>query len=335
VDPLDPGLDRGDVVLPTGPHPTIGPSTVRMPSWPGPVLAIGGALLAVGALGAGSLALDGQLAGIDPIVMAWLTIAGALAFTIGLLYTAVRQLRVRRYLAPERYRGPSVLLLLALVLVLASVITAPFGADAAALLLGSGELTLLGSIVLLISTQAALLLVSWLLVFRPNALAALPRFPGPEPARAVRMGLLWGIAAWIGASVVSAGVVALLEVLGVEVEPQAAEQALTVVEPWVAVLAIVILAPIAEELFFRGVVFNAFLRERGLRFAYLGSAAMFAVIHLSIVALLPIFLLGLALAWVYHRTGSLLAPIVMHAVVNGLSVAIALLVRFEVVTLPV
>ena len=335
MDPLDPGPDRGDAALPTGPHPTIGPSTVRMAGWPGPVLAIGGALLAVVGLAAGSLALDGQLGGVDPVTVAWMTIIGALAFTAGLLYSSVRQLRVRRFLAPERYRGPSVFLLLVLVLVLASAITVPFGADAAALLLGAGELTLLGSIVLLVSTQAALLLVSWLLVFRPNALAALPRFPGPDPARAVRTGLTWGVLAWIGASLVSAGVVALLDTLGVDVEPQAAEQALTLVEPWVAVLAIVILAPIAEELFFRGVVFNAFLRERGPRFAYLGSAAMFAVIHLSIVALLPIFLLGLALARVYDRTGNLLAPIVMHAVVNGISVAIALLVRFEILTLPV
>lgn len=335
MDSPDPGLGRGDAVLPTGPHPTIGAAMVSMPRWPGPVLAIGGALLAVISLGAGSLALDGQLGETDPVVLAWLTIAGALAFTAGLLYSAVRQLRVRRFLAPERYRGPSVLVLLALVLVLASVITAPFGADAAALLLGSGQLTLLGSVVLLVSTQAALLLVSWLLVFRPNAMAALPRFPEPDPARAVRMGLGWGVVAWIGASLASAAVVAVLEALGLEIEPQAAEQALGLVEPWVAVLAIVILAPIAEELFFRGIVFNAYLRERGPRLAYIGSAALFAVIHLSIVALLPIFLLGLALAWVYDRTGSLLAPIVMHAVVNGISVAIALLVRFDVIGLPV
>jgi len=332
---MDPGADRVSAVLPTGPHPTLGPSTVSMPRWPGPVLAIGGAILAVLSLAAGSLALDGQLGDTDPVALAWLTVVGALAFTAGLLYSAVRQLRVRRYLAPERYRGPSVLILLALALLVASAITVPFGADAAALLLGNGELTLVGSIVLLVSTQAALLLVSWLLVFRPNALAALPRFPGPDPGRALRLGLGWGVLAWIGASLVSAAVVLALESLGLEVEPQAAEQALGLVEPWVAVLAIVILAPIAEELFFRGIVFNAFLREGGTRMAYIGSAAMFAVIHLSLVALLPIFLLGLALAWVYHRSGSMLAPIAMHAVVNGISVAIALLVRFEIIGLPV
>ena len=50
---------------------------------------------------------------------------------------------------------------------------------------------------------------------------------------------------------------------------------------------------------------------------------------------MPIFLLGLALAWIYQRTGNLLAPIAMHATVNGISVALALLVRFDVVRLPV
>jgi membrane protease YdiL (CAAX protease family) len=333
---MEPGEPAGPerAVLPRGPHPTVGPGSVSMPRWPGPLLVIGGAVLALGALMAGALATDGAV-DMDPATLAWLVVAGATAFAAGLVYSAVRQLRVRRFLAPERYRGPSVLVLLALILVVASVLTAPFGEDAATLLLGSGELSLAGAIVLLVATQAALLLVSWLFVLRPNALAALPSFPGPDPGRALRMGIGFGVVAWFGASLVSYGVVVLLEAIGVDAAPQAAEQALALVEPWLAVLAIVVLAPIAEELFFRGVVFNAFRRERGRRWAYIGSAALFAVIHLSLVALVPIFLLGLALAWVYERTGSLLAPIVMHAVVNGISVAIALLVRFEAVPIPV
>lgn len=334
MDPVDPGGRDDSRSLPSGPHPTAGPGTVRMPGWPGPVLAIGGGILAVVALSMAVLAADGQIEVSDPSVLAWLALAGAVAFGAGLVYTAARQLHVRRHLPPERYRGPSVLVLLAIVLVITGVLTAPFGADAAALLMGTGELSLLGAIVLLVSTQVGLLLVSWLFVLRPNALAALPRFPGPDPGRALRLGLGLGVAAWLGASLVSAGVVVLLESIGVDAAPQAAEQALALVDPWLAVVSIVILAPIAEELFFRGVVFNAFLRERGRAWAYVGSAALFAVIHLSLVALVPIFLLGLALAWVYDRTGSLLAPIAMHAVVNGTSVAIALLVRFELISLP-
>jgi uncharacterized protein len=188
--------------------------------------------------------------------------------------------------------------------------------------------------VLLVGTQASLLLVSWLFVLRPNALAGMPGVDARHAGRAVRTGLGWGLVAWVGASILSALAVIVLEALGIDAAPQAAEQALEVIDPWLAIASIVVLAPIAEEVFFRGIGFNALLRERGRRWAYLGSAALFAVIHLSLVALLPIFLLGLALAWVYERTGNLLAPIAMHAVVNGISVLFALLIRYEVIDLP-
>jgi len=306
-----------------------------MPRWPGPVLIVLGAILGIGALTTGALAVDGQIAVDDPALFGWLALVGAVLFVAGLLYVAVRQLRVRRYLPPERYRGPGVLVLVVLVFALVSIITAPFGADAAALLMGEGELTFLGASVLLVATQIGLLLVSWFLVFRPGALAALPSLPGRDPGGAIRAGLGWGIVAWFGATAASAGVVWVLESLGIDAEPQAAERAIQILDPWLVILAVVILAPIAEEVFFRGVVFNAWLREGGRRWAFIGSSALFALIHASVVALLPIFLLGLALAWIYQRTGNLLAPIAMHAMVNGVSVALALLVRFDVVRLPV
>lgn len=306
-----------------------------MPRWPGPLLVAVGAILAIGALGVGAAGVQSGAAIDDPALFGWFVLLGAALFATGLLYIAIRQLRVRRFLPPERYRGPGVLVLLLLVLALASIITAPFGADAAALLMGDGELTFLGAAVLLIATQVSLLLVSWFLVFRPGALAALPSLPGRDPGGAIRSGLGWGVLAWLGATLVSAGVVWLLESFGFEPEPQAAEQAIALVDPWLVVLSIVILAPIAEEVFFRGVVFNAWLREGGRRWAFVGSSILFAIIHISVVALVPIFLLGLALAWIYQRTGNLLAPIAMHATVNGISVAFALLVRFDLVRLPV
>jgi uncharacterized protein len=330
VDPTDPGPSD----LPTGPNPVAGPGTVRMPRWPGPVLIIGGALLALGAYSAVALVAAGELIVDDRATLLWLLLLGGGLFIAGLVYVAVRQLRVRRHLPPERYRGPGILILLVLAVVAAGLLTVPFSEDAAALLVGEGELSLAGSIVLLFATGLALLAVSWLFVLRPRALAGWPSWSGPDPAGALRAGLGWGAVAWLGATVVSAIVVFGLEQLGMPVDPQAAEQALALVDPWIAVLAIVVLAPIAEEIFFRGVVFNAWLREAGPRVAYIGSAALFAVIHLSLVAVLPIFLLGLALAWVYRRTGNLLAPIAMHAVVNGISVGVALLIRYGVIAVP-
>ena len=101
------------------------------------------------------------------------------------------------------------------------------------------------------------------------------------------------------------------------------------------IVAVVILAPTAEEVFFRGVVLNAWLREAGRRWAYIGSATLFAAIHVSLVALLPIFLLGLTLGWVYERKRNLLAPIALHATFNGMTVALALLDRYDIIKPPI
>jgi membrane protease YdiL (CAAX protease family) len=298
------------------------------------VLIVGGGIASIVALVAVGLVERGDLDA-DVGMLAIVLLVGALAFVIGLVYTAVRQIRVRGVLPPERYRGPSVFVLLGLALVVGGVLSAPFTADALALQSGEGEVSLLGSAIILVAAQAGLLIVGYLLVYRPRALAALPRFPGRDPLRTVLGGLGYGVLAWIGSSVVLVLVSALLTVLGQPPPVGPAEQAIAMLDPWLVVVAIVFFAPVAEELFFRGIVFNAWLREAGRVWAYVGSAALFAVIHLSLASLLPIFLLGLALAWVYQRTGSLLAPIVMHATVNGISVAAALAFRFGVFDVPV
>jgi membrane protease YdiL (CAAX protease family) len=330
---VDPGGPARPGSLPTGPHPVAGPTTITMPRWPGITLAVGGGVLAIVALTTAELIARGDVDG-NLALFGWLAIFGAGAFLAGLLYVALRQLRVRSYLPPERYRGPAVLILTLLVLAVALLLTLPFGADATAIVLGEGELTLLGSIVLLVSSQVGMLLVSWLLVLRPRALAGLPLPPGTNPWAALLSGVGWGVLATIGASLVAGAVALVFESLGIRLPAQTAEQAIGLVEPWLAVLAIVILAPIAEEIFFRGVVFNALLREGGRRWAYLGSAALFAVIHLEPISILPLFLLGLALAWVYERSRNLLAPMAMHATVNGIAVALVLLQTFDVIRPP-
>jgi hypothetical protein len=305
-----------------------------MPRWPGWALAIGGVVVAFVALVAIELGRQGFVVA-DALLLGIIALAGGLAFVAGLVYFAVRQIRIRRALPPERYRGPSVFLLLALALVIGSALTAPFTDDALALGSGEGQISLLGSAVILVAAQLGLLIVGYLFVYRTNALAALPSFPGRNPMGAIVAGLGWGVLAWIGSTIVLFLVSELLARIGRPPPVGPAEQAIAMVNPWLVTVAIVVFAPIAEELFFRGIVFNAWLREAGRIWAYVGSAALFAAIHLSLESLLPIFLLGLALAWIYQRTGNLLAPITMHATVNGISVAIALAVRFGVLDVPV
>ena len=84
----------------------------------------------------------------------------------------------------------------------------------------------------------------------------------------------------------------------------------------------VVLAPVAEEFIFRGVLFP-FVRQLGLpKLAWLGVSGLFAVIHLDAATFLPLFVLALVLSWLYVRTNNLLAPITAHAVFNALNLAV-------------
>jgi membrane protease YdiL (CAAX protease family) len=83
----------------------------------------------------------------------------------------------------------------------------------------------------------------------------------------------------------------------------------------------VLAAPIAEELFFRGYVFNAYLAEKGTLTAYVSSALIFGLVHGHVALLLAIFPMGLVLAYLYRRSGTILAPMVAHAVNNGFAFA--------------
>jgi membrane protease YdiL (CAAX protease family) len=84
------------------------------------------------------------------------------------------------------------------------------------------------------------------------------------------------------------------------------------------VLRVVVLAPIVEELIFRGVIYSGFSKNYKPFWAILFSALLFACFHLNPWQLGPTFLLGLFLGYVRYRTGSLLAAILGHALHNGM-----------------
>ena len=319
--------DRGLPPVASAPH-------TRWPSWPGWLIAILGGVTAFSGLVAIALESTGQLTIQNPGILLGAVVGGSLAAVGGLVYECVRSIVARRVLPLDRYRGPSPLILLVLAVVAATAAALPFSDDVTALFEGR-ELSALGSIVLLTSTQAALLLVTAIFVSWPNALAGAPSFAAGRPARSIALGMGWGVVAWIVANLVGAAVAIGLEAMGVPPEEQAAEQALAVLDPIIAVVAVVGLAPLAEEIFFRGVAYAGWRREHGVRRARIGAAVLFAVIHASLVAFLPILLLGLWLAWLYERTRSLLAAVAMHATFNAISVVLALLVRYEIIRLPV
>jgi membrane protease YdiL (CAAX protease family) len=258
---------------------------------------------------------------------------GGLLFVVGLVLNAIRALIVRRALPPERYRGPAVLVLLAMAVIVGTVVTLPAGRTALALF-DDRPLSVPGTLLLLTSTQIGLLAVTGALVVAPRALAGVNLLGRSSVSRSVLLGLGVAIPAWIGAQLLAAAAGVVLEAMGFHQDAGVLDTVLARGDPTVILVAFLLVAPVAEELFFRGVVYNAWERERGPRFALFGSAVLFAVIHTSLFSLVPIFALGVALALVYRSTGSLVATIAMHAGFNAISVVIALLVRQGVIALP-
>ncbi len=77
-----------------------------------------------------------------------------------------------------------------------------------------------------------------------------------------------------------------------------------------------VIGPLTEEIFFRGFLLVALVAAMGLRRGAIVSSAMFALIHLDVAVMVPIFITGLILAWLYLRTGSIWPPLVAHSTQN-------------------
>jgi len=87
----------------------------------------------------------------------------------------------------------------------------------------------------------------------------------------------------------------------------------------------VVVAPVTEELLFRGYLYGVMKRYGGALSAALVSAMLFSAIHLHPASFLALFGLAICMTLVYEHTGTLWAPILMHATFNGVSVGFILL----------
>ncbi|MCE9581147.1 MAG: CPBP family intramembrane metalloprotease [Planctomycetes bacterium] len=84
-----------------------------------------------------------------------------------------------------------------------------------------------------------------------------------------------------------------------------------------AVFAIAVVAPIAEEILFRGVLFRALRHRWGFVAGMVVSAACFSAMHRDLDHFLAIFLLGMVLAFLAEESKSIFPGMCLHAMVNG------------------
>ena len=125
--------------------------------------------------------------------------------------------------------------------------------------------------------------------------------------------LLWCVMAALGALIPSAWLQEIMPAL-----PNLAEDTFDMIlkDRW-GYLVIGLLAPLAEELVFRGAILRALLQwKRNPWIGIVISALLFALIHMNPVQMPHAFLIGILLGWMYYRTDSIIPGIVYHWVNN-------------------
>jgi membrane protease YdiL (CAAX protease family) len=172
--------------------------------------------------------------------------------------------------------------------------------------------------------DAGLILSAWLLARLTAGSPTAAQF-GLRPV-AVRKALGWLFGVWV-AFIFFSGIWAAA--LGIE-ENDDLPQELGADESSTALFFVAVLvcvaAPIAEELFFRGFCFTALRRWIGVAGGAIATGVIFGLIHAGSAEaefLVPLAVLGVLLCVLYHRTGSLLPCIVLHALNNALALGVS------------
>lgn len=121
--------------------------------------------------------------------------------------------------------------------------------------------------------------------------------------------------------------------LGLELQPQEVIYRMDV-SGWnflITFVSVAVIAPLTEEIFFRGFLYASLRTRVGVSKAMLISTLFFTALHFSVDAFIPILVLGVFLAWVYEKTGSLYPGILLHAANNGVAlIALALAQAFGI-----
>jgi membrane protease YdiL (CAAX protease family) len=258
-----------------------------------------------------------------------LAVVGAAVLGLGLSASAGYQLVARSERERTRYRGPSPLIVFGVVLSISTV--------ASATLLGTGMLDAaapFGFLAGLLIVAGAYVFSVWLFAVRSGALSwRAMGWPAARPGRLRGVLRDAGVAiavmlpATFGVIVLGGIIGALLGVEAPEVLPVPA----TSTEALAIAVAAALVAPVGEELFFRGFALTAWLRDLGPGPAVVRSAVFFAVVHvvnisaatfregaaqalLQVAVILP---LGLLLGVLFIRRG-IVAAIAGHITYNGL-----------------
>ncbi|MGH2460252.1 MAG: lysostaphin resistance A-like protein [Chloroflexota bacterium] len=299
-------------------------------SWPTWVIIVGAVLTLPGIVGA---ALTVGLSGFHaptllsvglkhPVILALLglSIVGIAVFSIGLVaYVVVGSLSHQR---AERGYGTlgTILACLGVAVIVANLLTLPyFLVQQAQHPTEAVTLTPGGLVYSIVALDLVLVAIVYFRIVRPHVLSwSQLGLTISKLGERVGLGIGVGILVILG----SAAIEAALQAVGIhQTQEQMFEGVLNATIPQFigVLLAGAVIAPIAEETFFRGYVFGAARRTYGLVPAFALSALLFALAHLNAEAFIPILLIGVAFCYVYWKTQSLVPSMIAHMMNNAVA----------------
>jgi len=97
-------------------------------------------------------------------------------------------------------------------------------------------------------------------------------------------------------------------------------------------LMLVVAAPVFEEFLCRGIILDGLLKHYSPNKAIIWSAVIFGVMHLNPWQFISAVALGLFMGWIYYQTRSLIGVMLIHAVANGFSFIMGMVVSEDVMT---
>jgi membrane protease YdiL (CAAX protease family) len=167
------------------------------------------------------------------------------------------------------------------------------------------------------------LLLLWLYLRRGNRIAAirLDRWSGLSPAITIALSVML-----VGAGLVFNYAYGAFVFPDVEMQDQVRKMFAAIPKTpanWVLLFATVaVIAPLLEELLFRGLLQNSLSNRMPIWAAIAISSAIFAAIHMQLYAFPALMALGAVFGYIYHKTGSLRVTILLHMINNAAALAL-------------
>jgi membrane protease YdiL (CAAX protease family) len=282
---------------------------------------IGPAMLALVLIGIGGIALSGASAlqrSVDTPVAGWRGPGPLAIFWTAITWALLAQMLISALLSA---------------LGVATALTTPLGV--LVLVTASNLATVLAIGLVVVGSGA----VRWRDLILATSASSPSTLPQPDRRGGFVGDLFWGVALALPI-LTAAGLLATLvmNVTGLSA-PVVLPPAMSAVDVAANALTAGLIAPIGEELLYRGVIAQAWARQSSARRAILFSAIVFAFAHtlavvgtsvgdgvsLAAVAFVVRLPLGVALGWLWIRRRSLLATIALHSAYNLVIVAIVAL----------